>query len=336
MSDAERTGVDPVRLADALAEGTSDARRRALALAITLVESRRDADRPRQETLLASVLPRTGGSLRLGISGPPGAGKSSLIEVLGMHLIEQLGLGVAVLAIDPSSARSGGSILGDKTRMDRLASSPDAFIRPSPSGGRPGGVAPATRESILLCEAAGFPVVIVETVGSGQGEFAASTMTDVLAVLQPPFAGDSLQAVKRGLLEMADVVVVTKADIDPGATSRAAIELSSTMAATRAVAPAVVEFTSMAPGAQAAATDLWTAVDSFHTMARASGQLAKRRADQQAAWMWERVEAGLRGRFMQHAAVVDALPAMLEAVRAGSTTPPAAAAALLALFEGHS
>jgi LAO/AO transport system kinase len=314
-----------------LVDGPPDARRRALATAITLVESCRDEDRARQETLLTSILPWTGDAVRLGVSGPPGAGKSSLIDVLGTYLLEHRDVRVAVLAIDPSSTRSGGSILGDKTRMERLAARPGAFIRPSPSGGAAGGVAPATREAILLCEAAGYHVVIVETVGSGQGEIAVSTMTDVFAVVQPPFSGDGLQAVKRGMMEAADLLVVTKTDIDPQAAATAMLELSATLAATRAVPPPVLGFTTVSAEASGCAASMWEAVDTLHAASRADGRLAERRAGQQAAWMWERIEAGLRRQFVDDPRVAAALPAMLDAVRAGSTTPTAAAATLLEL-----
>jgi len=315
-----------------LVDGPPDARRRALATAITLVESTRDDDRARQETLLTSILPWTGDALRLGVSGPPGAGKSSLIEVLGSYLVEHRDVQVAVLAIDPSSTRSGGSILGDKTRMERLAASPGAFVRPSPSGGTAGGVAPATRESILLCEAAGYPVVIVETVGSGQGEVAVSTMTDVLAVVQPPFSGDGLQAVKRGVMEAADLLVVTKTDIDPQAAAAAMVDLSATLAATRAVPPPVLGFTTASAEASGCAASMWETIETLHQSARADGQLADRRASQQAAWMWDRIEAGLRRQFREDPAVAAALPAVVDAVRAGTTTPTAAAATLLDLM----
>src|SRR5689334_13228756 len=185
--------------------------RRGLARAITLVESTRAQDRAAATELIDAVLPSTGAAARLGISGAPGSGKSTFIEALGTYLVDQ-GHQVAVLAVDPSSARSGGSILGDKTRMEELARSPRAFIRPSPSGGTLGGVARRTREAMLVCEAAGFDVVLVETVGVGQSEVAVAGMVDVFLLLIAPGAGDELQGVKRGIVELADLVVVNKAD----------------------------------------------------------------------------------------------------------------------------
>ncbi len=198
---------------DALAAGVRAGNRRALAKAITLIESTRAEHRPLAQALLAALLPHTGGAIRMGISGAPGAGKSTFIEALGLQLIGA-GHRVAVLAVDPSSALSGGSILGDKTRMEELSRHPHAFIRPSPSGGTLGGVAARTREAMLACEAAGFDVVIVETVGVGQSETAVAGMTDVFVLLQLPNAGDDLQAIKRGIVELADVIVYNKIDLD--------------------------------------------------------------------------------------------------------------------------
>ena len=203
-----------------LARQVIDGDRRALARAITLVESTRDDHREDAESLLAELLPHSGNALRVGISGAPGAGKSTFIEALGLYLIEQ-SHHVAVLAVDPSSERSGGSILGDKTRMEQLTRSGDAFVRPSPTGGTLGGVARRTREAMLLCESAGFDVVIVETVGVGQSETKVSGMVDAFLVLVAPGGGDELQGLKRGIMELADIVVVNKADGDFAATARA-------------------------------------------------------------------------------------------------------------------
>ncbi|HTQ36620.1 MAG TPA: methylmalonyl Co-A mutase-associated GTPase MeaB, partial [Steroidobacteraceae bacterium] len=200
--------------------------RRALARAITLIESRRAVDRGEIEALLSQLLPHGGSALRLGISGPPGAGKSTFIEALGLAAIAA-GRRVAVLAIDPSSSISGGSILGDKTRMERLVAQQAAFIRPSPAGRAAGGIAERTRESMLLCEAAGYDLVLVETVGVGQSEAAVAHMTDLFLLLQLPNAGDDLQAIKRGVMELADIVVVNKADLDPDAAQRAALQLGA-------------------------------------------------------------------------------------------------------------
>ena len=205
---------------ESLAEGVRAGHRRSLAKAITLIESTRSEHRALAQALLGRLLPQTGGAIRMGISGAPGSGKSTFIEALGLQLTAA-GHRVAVLAVDPSSSRSGGSILGDKTRMEELSRDPRAFIRPSPSGGTLGGVAARTREAMLACEAAGFDVVIVETVGVGQSETAVAAMTDVFVLLQLPNAGDDLQAIKRGIVELADVIVYNKTDLDPAAAKRA-------------------------------------------------------------------------------------------------------------------
>ncbi|KAB7585153.1 methylmalonyl Co-A mutase-associated GTPase MeaB, partial [Verminephrobacter sp. Larva24] len=200
--------------------------RRAIAKAITLLESTRAQHRAQGDALLTALLPYTGKSLRLGFSGVPGVGKSTLIEALGLYLIDQ-GRRVAVLTIDPSSSVSGGSILGDKTRMEKLSMHEQAFIRPSPSSGTLGGVAEKTREAMLVCEAAGYDIVIVETVGVGQSEVAVAGMTDMLVLMQLPNAGVDLQAIKKGVLELADLVLINKADIDADAATRAQAQISS-------------------------------------------------------------------------------------------------------------
>ena len=205
---------------DGILHGSAAQQRRAIAKAITLLESTRTDHRAQGDALLTALLPHTGKSFRLGISGVPGVGKSTFIEALGLHLIQQ-GHRVAVLTIDPSSSVSGGSILGDKTRMEHLSVNENAYIRPSPSSGTLGGVAEKTRESMLVCEAAGYDVVIVETVGVGQSETAAASMTDMFVLLQLPNAGDDLQAIKKGVMEIADLVVINKADLDPHAAMRA-------------------------------------------------------------------------------------------------------------------
>ncbi len=204
------------------------AKRRALAKSITLLESSLASDRVQADELISKVLPHTGNSLRIGISGVPGVGKSTFIEVLGLYLIQK-GHKLAVLAVDPSSSVSGGSILGDKTRMERLSVNPNAFIRPSPSKGTLGGVAEKTRETILLCEAAGYDVVIVETVGVGQSETTVSLMTDLFVLMQLPNAGDDLQAIKKGVMELADLVLINKCDLDPNAATRAQAQITSAM-----------------------------------------------------------------------------------------------------------
>lgn len=212
----------------ALVEGVLARALRPLAKAITLIESSRPDHQRRAEAVLQALLPHTGGALRLGISGVPGVGKSTFIEALGLYLVER-GHRVAVLAVDPSSSVSGGSILGDKTRMERLSRDPRAFIRPSPSAGSLGGVAEKTRETMLVCEAAGFDVVIVETVGVGQSETAVANMTDMFVLLQLPNAGDDLQGIKKGIMELADLIVINKADADPAAAMRAKAQLETAL-----------------------------------------------------------------------------------------------------------
>lgn len=213
---------------DGILRGDPAVQRRAMAKAITLLESSRADHREQADGLLTALLPHTGKAFRLGISGVPGVGKSTFIEALGLFLIEK-GLRVAVLAIDPSSTVSGGSILGDKTRMEQLSMRLEAYIRPSPSSGTLGGVAEKTREAMLVCEAAGYDVVIVETVGVGQSEIAVHGMTDMFCVLQLPNAGDDLQAIKKGVMELADLVVINKADIDPHAATRAQAQITSSL-----------------------------------------------------------------------------------------------------------
>src|SRR5689334_3813497 len=267
-----------------LARAVRDGDRRALARAITLVESARADHRDDAVALLDELMPATGGATRVGISGAPGAGKSTFIEALGVHLVDT-GHRVAVLAVDPSSTRSGGSILGDKTRMEELSRREHAFIRPSPSGGTLGGVARRTREAMLVCEAAGFDVVLVETVGVGQSEVAVAGMVDVFLLLIAPGAGDELQGVKRGIVELADLVVVNKCD-------GALADLARTTAADYAhalhlVGPAEVLVASALEGT--GIDETWSAIEAHVSDARASGSLAARRAEQAREWMWSEV-----------------------------------------------
>jgi LAO/AO transport system kinase len=345
--------------------------RRAISKAITLLESTRPEHRLLADTLLNTLLPRAGNAFRLGISGVPGVGKSTFIEALGLFLIAQ-GQRVAVLTVDPSSSLSGGSILGDKTRMEMLSVHPSAYIRPSPSSGNLGGVAEKTRESMMVFEAAGYDVVIVETVGVGQSETAVSSMTDMFVLMQLPNAGDELQAIKRGVMELADLVVVNKADLDVDAATRAQSQIMSSLrlfgmhghpdrahhdlsiwqptvlqlSALKAIgikpfAGAVaMDPSAAATDPSAAATDasaagglgaFWAAVQTFRELQTRNGQLAARRTQQTQAWMWERIEAGLKSRFRDHPAVQAALPAALEAVLAGRLAASVAARQLLEL-----
>jgi LAO/AO transport system kinase len=298
-----------------------------LARALTLIESSSPRHQPLAEALLTRLLPHTGGSVRVGITGAPGVGKSTFIEALGLHLVGR-GLRVAVLAVDPSSGVSGGSILSDKTRMPRLAAERGAYIRPSPSAGTLGGVARKTRESLLVCEAAGYQVVLVETVGVGQSETAVADMTDCFLALMLPGAGDELQGIKRGVLELVDVIAVNKAD---GAT-RAAAELAARQyeLALQALAgrpedrPAVLTCSALhGLGVDA----VWGAVERRHARLCAGGWLAQRRRRQNLRWLWSLVEDQLRHAVQTHPAV-RAIRDDLERALLAGTTPAAARRAL--------
>lgn len=317
----------------ALADKVLAGDRRALARAITLIESTRTDHRRAAEALLEILVPKAGGSVRLGISGVPGVGKSTFIEVFGLDAIAR-GHRVAVLAVDPSSKRSGGSILGDKTRMELLARNEAAFIRPSPTGGTLGGVARRTREAMLACEAAGFDVVIVETVGVGQSEAAVADMVDLFMLLLLPGAGDELQGIKRGIVELADLVVVNKTDGDLiAAANHAAAEYRHALALLR---PPVEGW--QVPVLQASAAekrgigDVWQAVGDYRDAMTASGAWANRRSRQARSWMWGEIEEGLAERFRDDPAVRAALAGLETQVAAGKLTPTAAAQDLLARF----
>ncbi len=317
------TGVEPV------------AKRRAIAKTITLLESTRADHRIRADALMNALLPHTGRAMRLGVSGVPGVGKSTFIEVLGLALIAR-GHRVAVLAIDPSSSLSGGSILGDKTRMQQLSVNEAAYIRPSPASGTLGGVAERTREAMLVCEAAGYDVVIVETVGVGQSEIAVASMTDMFVLLQLPNAGDDLQAIKKGVMELADLVVINKADIDPLAATRAEAFISGSLRMFGAHgdaehwAPQVMQLSALkAQGIDA----FWAHVEEFHRKRHASGELNARRQQQALAWMWDIVHARLHADFHHHAGVRAAMPQTVRDVTEARVAPSSAARALLNLFE---
>lgn len=327
-----------------LIDGVLGGQRRALAKTITLIESTRDDHQLRAGEVLRALLPRTGRSIRVGISGVPGVGKSTFIEALGLALIAK-GHKVAVLAIDPSSTVTGGSILGDKTRMEHLSQSLDAFIRPSPSAGSLGGVAARTREAMLVCEAAGFDVVIVETVGVGQSETAVAGMTDVFVLLQLPNAGDDLQAIKRGVVELADLVVINKADLDRDAATRAQAQVTSALRLygqhghpdhahhNRGVwHPLVMQVSALrGEGIEA----FWDKVRQFRAVQGANAQFAARRQHQALAWMWERIDAGLKQAFRQHPQVREMLPAVIAEVEGGRLAASTAARKLLATMQAH-
>jgi LAO/AO transport system kinase len=307
--------------------------RRALARAITLIESARGDHQAQAQALLEKLLPATGGALRIGISGPPGVGKSTFIEAFGLYLTA-LGKRLAVLAVDPSSALSGGSILGDKTRMERLARAPGVFIRPSPAAGAPGGVARRTREVLLACEAAGFNVVLIETVGVGQSEAAVAELADLFVLLVQPGGGDDLQGIKRGVMELADLIIVTKADGDLRDLARhTESDYRSALALMRGPGvgprPQVLVCSAVE---ESGLEEIWRALESDYAALVESGGLAAKRAKQAVAWMWrdveERMIAALRG-----APAVAALSQRLEAeVAAGGTNPAAAAARILTAF----
>jgi LAO/AO transport system kinase len=317
--------TDPGALANAVRSGD----RRALARAITLVESTRDDHLEQARALLEALMPYTGEAVRVGISGAPGAGKSTFIEALGVHVADA-GHRVAVLAVDPSSTRSGGSILGDKTRMEQLSRRPDTFIRPSPTGGTLGGVARRTREAMLCCEAAGFDVVFVETVGVGQSEVAVSAMVDVFLLLLAPAAGDELQGVKRGIVELADLVVVNKADGElEAAARRTAGDYANALHIVRPTGswtPRVLTSSALTGDGVGA---VWDAIEEHQQVVLDNGERDRRRAAQAREWMWSEVTDTLLDR-LRHDERVAALIAPLERdVEAGAISPAAAAYRIL-------
>ena len=305
-----------------LARRVRDGDRAMLARAITLIESKRADHRKTAHHLVQEVLPQTGKAVRLGITGAPGAGKSTTIDVLGTYLTGK-GHKVAVLAVDPSSTRTGGSILGDKTRMAQLSSDPNAFVRPSPSSGTLGGVAAKTRETMLVCEAAGYDVVMVETVGIGQSETAVADMTDFFLVLMLPGAGDELQGLKKGIVELADMIAVNKADGDnierarlAAADYRAALNILSPHSATWS--PPVVTYSALT---QKGIPELWAQVVAHKRKMTGSGELDVRRREQQVKWMWTMLEERLTARLRNDASVRAKLRQAEAQVAAGKLAP---------------
>ncbi|NDF44349.1 MAG: methylmalonyl Co-A mutase-associated GTPase MeaB [Betaproteobacteria bacterium] len=337
--------MTPEQLLSGLLHGDAAVQRRAMAKAITLLESTRADHRALADELLTRMLPHTGQSFRLGISGVPGVGKSTFIEALGLYLIAQ-GHRVAVLAVDPSSSVSGGSILGDKTRMEHLSVHHQAYIRPSPSSGTLGGVAEKTRESMLVCEAAGYDVVLVETVGVGQSETAVANMTDMFCLLQLPNAGDDLQAIKKGVMELADLVVINKADIDAAAATRAEAQITSALRLlgqhgnpdnahhneTQWHAKVVQISALLNQGVDA----FWSAVSEFKGLQVNNGRFATRRQQQALSWMWERIDAGLKQNFRQNDTVKTLLPQLSQQVGAGQLAASTAARQLLSAYQVQS
>ncbi|WP_119679568.1 methylmalonyl Co-A mutase-associated GTPase MeaB [Indioceanicola profundi] len=322
----------PQELAARLLQGD----RRALARAITLTESTRADHRDQADALLAEVLPQTGRSVRIGISGVPGVGKSTFIEAFGLHTIGQ-GHRVAVLAIDPTSQRTGGSILGDKTRMEELSRHPSAFIRPSPAGSTLGGVARRTREAMLLVEAAGFDVVIVETVGVGQSETAVADMVDLFLLLLPPAGGDELQGIKKGIVELADLIVVNKADGDLAAAARHAVaEYRHALAMLRPPQSAWrVPVLSCSALTGAGIDKVWDSIGRYRDTLAGEGGIERRRAEQARAWMWNEIKENLIAAFSADPAVRAELKLLEREVAEGATTPGLAAKRLLGLFRGQ-
>lgn len=329
MADFRAPSVPEV--ADALRRGD----RSALARAITLVESTRPDHRDRAQELLLEVMPDAGSAMHIGITGVPGVGKSTSIEALGMHLIDQ-GHRVAVLAVDPSSTRTGGSILGDKTRMSRLAAHDNAYIRPSPTSGTLGGVARATRETIVLLEAAGFDVILVETVGVGQSEVAVANMVDTFVFLTLARTGDQLQGIKKGVLELADIVVVNKADGNHALEAKkAARELSG---AIRLIYPPdslwLPPVLTMSALEGTGLTELWQTVEKHRRILTEAGQFESRRRTQQVEWTWSMVRDSVLDRVLSHPGVREIKREVEQQVRDGELTPALAAQRILDAADG--
>ena len=324
---AEGGGARVPRAGDVLAGD-----RRALAAAITLFESTRDDDRAAAEGLLDTLLAHSGKTVRVGVSGAPGVGKSTFIEALGGRLVER-GHRVAVLAVDPSSARSGGSILGDKTRMAGLARDERSFVRASPAGGTMGGVARRTRDAMIACEAAGFDVVLIETVGVGQSEIAVADMADLVMLLVQPGGGDELQGIKRGVVEIADLVVVAKAD---GALAEQAAHTQADFAAALALRGEEEPWTPRAMACSAVEgqglDEVWAAVERYRAVMAQGGALEAKRAGQARAWLWREVEESLIAALRADRRLAPAASALEAQAAAGEMTPAAAARRIVARF----
>ena len=318
--------------ADAVRSGN----RRALARAITLIESSRHEHRREAETLLADLMPHTSGAIRLGISGVPGVGKSTFIEALGLEAV-RAGRKVAVLAVDPSSPLTGGSILGDKTRMERLARDENAFVRPSPSKGALGGVARRTRETLLVCEAAGFDLAVIETVGVGQSETAVADMVDIFLLLLAPGGGDELQGIKKGIVEMADLLVVNKADGDlKPAAERARRDYASALHMLSPLSKAGKARVMTCSALEEKGIDqVWQTVVALYEARRDDGTLAVRRAEQARAWMWAEVSDTVMERVRAHPALKDRLATLEKEVAEGRIAPAEGARRILDAIEGR-
>ncbi len=319
--------------AEAHVNGVLSGDRAKLARAITLIESRNPDHQKIAQEMLVGLLPKTGNSLRIGVSGLPGAGKSTFIDAFGTMLTEA-GHKVAVLAVDPTSSRTGGSILGDKTRMARLAVDPNAFIRPSPTGGTLGGVARATREAILVCEAAGFDVILVETVGVGQSEITVSEMVDFFLVLMIAGGGDELQGIKKGVLEIADMIAITKADGDNK--NRAAVTAADYQHALRIITPNnpdwIPPVISISAQKNAGLDALWEKINHFHRIMDENGKWDAKRRTQQVRWMWSMVDDQLMTKLKASSKVKALIPELEAAVGDGTLTPTLAVDKILTAF----
>jgi len=319
-----------------IAEGVRKGNLRSLAKAITLIESRNLDHSVAATTLLDELLPDTGNSIRIGISGVPGAGKSTFIEAFGMHLLDK-GHKVAVLAVDPSSQLSGGSILGDKTRMEELARQANAFIRPSPAGETLGGVARKTRETMLACEAAGYDVIIVETVGVGQSEITVASMVDFFLLLQLPNAGDELQGIKRGVMEIADAILINKAEGDNR--PRAELARQQYVNALHMMKPKSLNW--QVPAMLCSAlhnqgiAEVWQAIERFREVMQNSGELENKRKLQTNDWMWTLLMDDLKETFLRDRNVAGLMESVQQAVADGTTTPSAAARRLMEVFKRY-
>ena len=317
----------------ALADRIRNGEIRAIGKGITLIESRKPEHNEKASRLLELLLPYSGNSLRIGITGVPGVGKSTFIEAFGSYLTQQ-GHKVAVLAVDPSSQITGGSILGDKTRMEELSRNPNAFIRPSPAGETLGGVARRTRETMLLCEAAGYDVVIIETVGVGQSETTVASMVDFFMLLQLATAGDELQGIKKGVMELADAIVINKADIDRQKTELARQQYENALHILRPKSRNwTVPVKMVSALKHEGVADVWEMLVDFRDTMQRSGEFADTRSRQSVDWMWALLMDDLKSLFMNHKDVKGIFPQLQEAVVKGITTPAAASRRLLELFK---
>ncbi len=313
-------------------DGVLERKRGVIAKSITLIESSLSAHQETAQTIIDGLLPHSGNAMRIGITGVPGVGKSTFIESFGMMLVAQ-GHNVAVLAVDPSSSRSGGSVLGDKTRMEKLSMHANAFIRPSPTSGTLGGVAKKTRETMIVCEAAGYDVILVETVGVGQSETRVASMVDFFLVLMLAGAGDELQGIKKGILELADAIAINKADgnnVERAMEARNEYVSALNLMESKSSAWAVPVLTCSALTGEGL-KNIWATIHDHRQKLSAAGELAEKRRSQAIDWMWSLVEEGLKDRFFKNPNVKGQLQNIVDTVENGMTSPSAAALELLQL-----